>query len=252
VGSARSESGAGCTGLEQYCAAQIGQEMAADRGLSVAWRERCYSVAADSGFYGLFRRQDRRRRIRIQAAGKWRDHDRESRDETVNIRLAPTLSVALVLTACAPSGRDAGQMIQMDARNWLSIRVDGVQARGSAPGGIPRDGEPIHRVLQSADGKILFQYDLAVRRTAPNEAWHFLLKPAGSGPTFASAREVSVTSRLDTVRVELMENPATGRKVADVFTLLNVDERDAELHSASFSAHAKKFHSMLRHFIHGD
>jgi hypothetical protein len=162
--------------------------------------------------------------------------------------------MAASLWGCAhvETEEPAAQIIELDGRNRLVVLVSGVQAHPVAGQGtrvrISKAGEPMHRVLEGADGKVLFAYDLEVKKGATNGAYQFQLKPADQGPTFDSVREVTVQGK-EAVRVELMEYPGSERKVEDVFRLLPVDTVPQERHASGFDAHVQMVHSMLRHLF---
>jgi hypothetical protein len=167
--------------------------------------------------------------------------------------IVSTILLVVSLAGCHPmpfSLASGGQLIDLDARTSLAVSVEGVQARPTASesGRVPRskEGETIHRVLQNAEGKILFAYDLEVRR-GESGTYTFVLKPAGKGPTFDARRELTVAHQ-DAVRVELMEQPDTGRKVVDVFRLVG---RTSEVHEISIGAHLRRAHEMVFQWIHG-
>jgi hypothetical protein len=146
-----------------------------------------------------------------------------------------------------------GQIINLDARTRLVVWVEGVQTRSSdiEVGSVSKEGEPIHRVLHGDDGNVLFAYDLQISKAGTGGAYHFLLKPAGKGPTFDGNREVTVSSREEAVRVELMEQPGTGRKVEDVFRLVDSEGHASEAHQM-IGAHLRRAHEMIYRWIHGD
>lgn len=157
----------------------------------------------------------------------------------------PAAIAAMVLSACHSGGKV--QAINIDAKNTLLVRVEGVESYfGSSVQAHP--GEPIHRVLQSSDlSKVLFAYDLQIAPNPSDDLYHLMLKPSAQQPTFAKAREVIIRPRQDSVRVELMEKPGTAEKVADVFSLTpRTDE------ALSPAAHLIKFHKMVFRWVHGN
>jgi hypothetical protein len=164
-------------------------------------------------------------------------------------RVLVSVLAAAGMVACQTSKSlqaPAAQSIEVGEGTRLVVAVEGVEARnageiqGSASG-----GQVIHRVVQDDSGKPLFAYDLAVKRGDAG-AYTFILKPAaGKGPTFAGTREVTLTPEDRAVRVDLMEQPSTGKRVTDVLRLSN--ERPMTLHS-----HLMAIHNQFFHWIHGD
>ena len=161
------------------------------------------------------------------------------------------------LTACqnaAPVNVSGGQLIGVDQHTRLLVSVEGVKTRPTPveSAGVPNPGagEPIHRVLESSDGKVLFAYDLQIGKSGADGAYRILLKPAKKTPTFAASREVTVKSHEDVVRVELMEQPETGQKIVDVFRLLDREGGDSG-ESPSVSQHLRQVHNFLFHMFHG-
>jgi hypothetical protein len=127
----------------------------------------------------------------------------------------------------------------------LSVAVEGVEARSVGEiQGSARDGQTIHRVLQGDDGKLLFAYDLAIKRGDAG-SYIIVLKPAaGNGPTFAATREVTLTADDRVVRVDLLEQPSTGRKVTDVLHVGT--DQPMTIHS-----HLISIHNQFWRWIHG-
>jgi hypothetical protein len=134
----------------------------------------------------------------------------------------------------------ARQAILLGNGALLSVAVEGVEARDAGEiQGSARDGQTIHRVLRDENGKPLFAYDLAVTRGDAG-SYTLVLKPAaGNGPTFSATREVTLTPNDSAVRVDLMEQPSTGRKVTDVLHLAN--ERPIKIHSHLMALHNQFF-----------
>jgi hypothetical protein len=162
-------------------------------------------------------------------------------------------SIALWMAGCAhvqSVGNTGGQAIQLDAKTLLDVRVEGVNARPTPEKflAVPtwKEGEPMHRVLYGADGALLFAYDIGIQKGSG--AYRLSLSPSGAGSTFAETREISVNST-GTVRVELMEEPATGRKVEDVFRLAPIETR---LEFADPMAHLRGIHELIARHLHGD
>jgi hypothetical protein len=172
------------------------------------------------------------------------------------ILAGPVILLAAGLAGCDHAESVSGKQVvtvDLDARTRLIVSVEGVQTRpASAEFERSKEGEPIHRILQSADGKTLFAYDLEVHKSGTAGLYHFLLKPAGNGPTFASTGEVTMKAHEDAVRVELMEQPGTGRKVEDVFRLVDFEGHASEAHDTSIGAHLRRVHEMIRQWVHGD
>jgi hypothetical protein len=167
---------------------------------------------------------------------------------------------AMVLGGCAAhldtsKHTSGGQVVDLDARTRLLVSVSGVETQPAQAefAGVPKskDGEPIHRVLHGSDGTVLFAYDLAVRKAGTGGAYQLSLKPAGKGPTFDAAREVTVQGQ-EAVRVELMEEPGTSRKIEDIFRLVPADRTGEDLHANAFGAHMQMVHSFFHKLFQGD
>jgi hypothetical protein len=161
------------------------------------------------------------------------------------IRAAQALFIAASLAGCHQTVSSNGQVVQLDGATSLAIAVSGATTLPAPVASVlpgPKPGDPIHRVLKSADGKVLFAYDLTVDKGGDGESYRLRLKPAAGGPTFAAAREVTVQAQ-DRVAVELMEQPADGRKLMDNFTVI----RTQSLHSQLMAMHAR-----LYKWVHGE
>jgi hypothetical protein len=156
------------------------------------------------------------------------------------------ISGLVLLTGChsAPSLR------MLDGATALVVSVEGdalasLQKRADT-------GETMHRVVESSDRKeVLFAYDIDVRRGAKAGSWTFLLKPSTQQPTFEKAREVTVQSYEEMVRVELLEQPETGQKIVDVFQLGSAGPRNDNVNLTDPKAHLVKFHNMVYNFLNG-
>jgi hypothetical protein len=171
------------------------------------------------------------------------------------------LAAAVFGLACAScvehgSSRVGSQLIDLDAKTRIMVQVEGAIAQ---PGPVlyadlrgANGGAPIHRELQGLDGKALFAYDLTIRKSAPAGNFRFQLNPAaGNTPTFAKTREVALTPQDDTVRVVLMEQPATGKKIVDVFHVLE-RRPNSEDTPMTFQSHLMALHNRFFKWVHGD
>ena len=145
-----------------------------------------------------------------------------------------------------------GQSINLDARTKLMVSTQGAaQPPATRMVFSLTPKEPIHRVLESGDGKVLFGYNLQVGKGTADGSYRLILKPAATGPTFQKSREVTVENRDAVVRVELMEQPETGKKIVDVFQLANRTDADVKAELTSPLAHLKAFHDHIFHMLHG-
>jgi len=166
------------------------------------------------------------------------------------MKKAFSVSIALALAGCAhfQSVESSGaQLIELDGENRLAVAVEGVDTHAMPVQFVSAGaGEPLHRVLQGADGKVLFAYNLDVKKNPAAGSYRLLLRPAGAGSTFAAVREATVRGK-DSVRVQLMEEPGTGRKVEDVFRLVKAEENMADP-----QAHLKRIHAFFRNLFHGE
>lgn len=156
---------------------------------------------------------------------------------------------ALALGAChgTPAEELKGQTARLDSNTVLSISMEGADSTWSPRAASPEGGS-IARVLQNADGKILFAYGIDATRS-PDGTYQLTLKPAKSGPTFRASRIVTVHPGQDSVRVELMAQPQTGQKIADVFELHN--QTVATFHETFLSPLIRAHNAFFR-FVHGD
>lgn len=170
------------------------------------------------------------------------------------LALTSTLTVSTGCDHVATMQVQQGQAVNLDAQTKLVVSTEGGPAQSPATRlvGSPTSKEPIHRVLESSDGKVLFGYDLQVGKALPAGSYRLILKPAATGPTFRKSREVTVKTRDDVVRVDLMEQPETGQKIVDVYRL--ADRTDADIHAEMSSplAHLKAFHDHIFHMLHGN
>jgi hypothetical protein len=158
-------------------------------------------------------------------------------------------------TVAVPIARTSGaQVVRLDAKTQLVMRVEGTKTQPVSAESVPESNgtEPIHRILQSGDGTVLFAYDLQVfTRKGDEGEYAFALKPAATGPTLKSSRVVAVKARGEAIRVELMEQPDTGEKITDVFRLEDVPMVAKRLHETSFGEHVMQIHNAIFHWIHG-
>jgi hypothetical protein len=171
---------------------------------------------------------------------------------------AIAILMAAGLSGCVQSTvihRSGGQVVDLDAHTRLLVSVSGVETQPAQVefAGVPKskDGEPMHRVLHGSDGAVLFAYDLEVKKAGAGGAYQFLLKPVGKGPTFDAIRKVTLQGQ-EAVRVELMEEPGTGRKVEDIFRLMPAEGTGADTHTDAFGAHVQMVHSFFRKLFHGE
>ena len=160
---------------------------------------------------------------------------------------AGAMLVTLGLTGCQTT---VPPSVRIDKETRLFVSVEGIRESTTPLVPSSTEGEPIHRTLQNGDGRILFAYDLEVSKTDTADAYRFLLKPADDGPTFDASREVTVSTHDDSVRVELMEEPGTGRKVEDVYRLLK--GRPWGPHDSMFQQHVYMVHSFFRRLLDGE
>lgn len=139
------------------------------------------------------------------------------------------------------------------ASQSLAVRTEGLDSPQAESVGQITPGQPIHRVLRNSAGKVLFTYDLDVAKYAPGTGpdgttYRFLLKPATGGPSFAATREVNVTPESEAVRVELLAQPGSGKKVVDVFTL---SAPSKVIESTGFGDHLMAVHNRVWKWVHG-
>lgn len=167
---------------------------------------------------------------------------------TLNPVVACCVAVALAACHGAASAEDVkGQVARIDSKTVLSISMDGADATW-IPTASSREGGPVDRVLQSADGKVLFAYGIEATKS-DDGSYRLALKPAKTGPTFRTTRAVNVKPGQDAVRVELMAQRQTGQKIADVFQLRDVPVED--FHTTLF-APLMRAHNALYHWLHGE
>ena len=132
----------------------------------------------------------------------------------MNISKHIGILAVLALGGCG-HGSQEFQSIIVD-KKVLAVTTAGETA-GASTGSQNVDlGETVHRVIHGKQGETLFAYDLAIHRgVAGTYVLH--LKPTAGAPTFARERSVSIQEVGQSVRVELMENPLTGKKIADAY-----------------------------------
>ncbi len=159
-----------------------------------------------------------------------------------------TMAAAGVLASCGAVivTHTNGQTIPLNDHASLLMSVEGAQTNeivGRASR--PKDGEPFHRILRDSDGKVVFAYDLDVSGSPTGETYTFVLKPASTGPTFATSRKVTAALN-GGVRVELMEQPGTKRQIVDAFYVVQQENSED-----SFGSHLMALHNRLFRWIHG-
>ena len=138
------------------------------------------------------------------------------------------------------------QMVKLDEDTSLAIAVLGTQTLPAPVASVlpgPRPGDPVHRFLKSADGKVLFAYDLQIEGKGADGSYKALLKPASGGPTFAATREVTLPAPPGGVQVELMEQAGSDRKIGDSFRIF----RGQSLHGQLLA-----MHNQFYRWVHGD
>ena len=139
-----------------------------------------------------------------------------------------------------------GQTIALNDHASLLMSVEGAQTSGIVGGALrPKEGEPFHRILRDSDGKVVFAYDLDVTSSPTGESYSFVLKPASPGPTFAGSRKVTAVLN-GGVKVELMEQPGTGRRIVDVFRVVRQENTEE-----SFGSHLMALHNRFFRWVHG-
>ena len=166
----------------------------------------------------------------------------------MKMKFASLLMTGLVLLAGCQHG-PVGQAL--DNKTALLVNV-----HGDALASLQKQadtGETLHRVVESSDRKeVLFAYDIDVKKSPGDGSWKFLLKPSTQKPTFEKAREVTVQSADETVRVELLEQPETGQKIVDVFELQSVQTHKVNVSLTDAKAHVIKLHNRLFQYLHGN
>jgi hypothetical protein len=153
---------------------------------------------------------------------------------------------AVILMALGAAGCAGGAAAHDAAQREIQIMQ--VETPTPAEGAVPVEvarldtavGSSTHRVLRDSAGKTLFEYDLKVVSASPDGTYRLALKPSGKA-TFAASREVSLQAP-QKVLVELMEDPATGRKIKDVYSSV-VPE--------TFGQHLMALHNQFYHWVHG-
>jgi hypothetical protein len=157
-----------------------------------------------------------------------------------------TVAAASMLSGCVSVEVTQTQEIPLNDHARLIMSVEGAQTSGIVGGASrPKEGEPFHRILRDSDGKVVFAYDMDVSGSPTGESYNFVLKPAGTGPTFATSRKVTAALN-GGVKVELMEQPGTGRQIVDVFRVVK-QENEPE----SFGSHLMALHNRFFHWVHG-
>jgi hypothetical protein len=159
---------------------------------------------------------------------------------------ATTVAGAGVLAGCGAVTVIRSQSIALNDHASLVMFVEGAQTSGIVAGASrPKEGEPFHRILRDSDGKVVFAYDLDVNSSPTGESYSFVLKPAGAGPTFATSRKVTAALN-GGVKVELMEQPGTGRQIVDVFRVVQQENSEE-----SFGSHLMALHNRFFRWVHG-
>jgi hypothetical protein len=157
-----------------------------------------------------------------------------------------TVAAASVLSGCVRVEVTHTQEIPLNGHARLIMSVEGAQTGGIVGGAsLPKEGEPFHRILRDSGGKVIFAYDLDVSSSPTGESYSFVLKPAGTGPTFATSRKVTAALN-GGVKVELMEQPGTGRQIVDVFRVVQQENSEE-----SFGSHLMALHNRFFRWVHG-
>jgi hypothetical protein len=74
----------------------------------------------------------------------------------------------------------------------------------------------VHRVVKDARGNVLFAYDVMARRTAGlKDTFAVQIRPAGAR-TVSAVRDFPAVKLGEAVKVDILQNPATGEKIYDV------------------------------------
>ena len=80
----------------------------------------------------------------------------------------------------------------------------------------------VHRVVKDARGNVLFAYDVVARRAAgPKDTFVLQIRPAGAytigmARTVSAIRDFPAVKLGEAVKVDILQNPATGEKIYDV------------------------------------
>jgi hypothetical protein len=144
--------------------------------------------------------------------------------------------VVLASAAFAQTKVQKGPVLGLsDGSTTLQIHTESTGATSpfSIPGWVSVDkGSRPHRVAVDKAGKILFAYDIEMRKAGDGtasirikpidqeeirgESWFSQYRTMGVVPTLAGAREFPPLRPGDAVEVDILYNPATGERIYDV------------------------------------
>lgn len=161
------------------------------------------------------------------------------------------VSIGVSMAGCAHHASAAAsdwRRIATGKTAGLLVRTEGgAGVHTSESSNVAGEGETIHRILRSADGKAIFAYDVLIEATEDNREYRIRLLPAEFGvSTFRTAREVVARADEDLVRVDLMEQPETHEKIVDVYRLM---ANPKQVHEVSFKL--MEIHNAVFRWFHG-
>lgn len=161
-----------------------------------------------------------------------------------------TASLALWTAGCAHEAAaeaSGWRRIAMAENASLTVRMEGGQGVHLAAdlSNVAEEGETIHRVLRDDGGKVLFAYDVVLRRSKTPRGYTLALLPSQQKPSFNSKREVTAVADEDLVRVELMERAETHEKIVDVYRVT------ASTEPVVRKWNLREMHDRLFRWVHG-
>ena len=90
-------------------------------------------------------------------------------------------------------------------------------AQASYHGEVSSEGRIWHRVVTDKQGSVIFAYDLNGSLGSMPETFHIRISPtAGPAPTVSGVRDFMHVKVSESVKIDILYNPATGERIYDV------------------------------------
>ena len=154
------------------------------------------------------------------------------------------MAIVFLTTACQHT---ESALLIVDKDTVLTAHVEnspastraGLSATGKSP------NAKLHRVLQAPSGSVLFAYDADIHRGTEAGSYGITLKPVKGSPTFAATREVTAQRDEDQIRVELVEDSLSHRKIVDVLQFVTKTD------TPQIGKSLLQFHNHIFRMVHG-
>ena len=154
------------------------------------------------------------------------------------------MAILYLTTACQHT---ESALLIVDKDTVLTAHVEnspastraGFSATGSGP------NATLHRVLRTPSGSVLFAYDADIQPGTEAGAFGITLRPVKGSPTFAATRKVTAQRDEDQIRVELVEDAISHRKIVDVLQFVTKTD------TPDIGDSLMKFHNHIFRMVHG-